>query len=180
MAMVKPGRYSRGDGGQRTATIFLLVENAIPATARPSRTLMMLTTPPVWRSQLIMNEFEASTHPEEGSSSARPNQVNIFISRGKMSRIGVPRIPRGDSRVWSRWRVAESSISTLIMSCAPIAMKLLHGDHTTGPILKGNDVAAMSGSHVIGTPHTTRVKGWAYDSYSFRIVDVFGDSTSAE
>lgn len=59
-------------------------------------------------------------------------------------------------------------------------MNLLHGDHTAELIGKGNDMAAVFESHDVGTPRTTRAKFWAYDPYSFRTIDVFGDSTSAE
>ena len=59
-------------------------------------------------------------------------------------------------------------------------MNLLHGDHMACWISKGNDVVAVVVSHDVGTPHTTRVKGWAYDSYSDRIIDVLGERISAE
>ena len=62
----------------------------------------------------------------------------------------------------------------------PIAMNLLHDDHVATLISKGCVMAAVYGSHDSGKPCTTRTKGWVYDSYSFRTIDVFGDSTSAE
>ena len=109
-----------------------------------------------------------------------PNQANILVSGEKMSRIGASLTLHGNGRVRSRWRVAELSISTLAAFQPLIAMSLLHGDHTTDVIPKGNDVAAMFRSHDIDTPRTTRVKGWAYDPYSFRMIDVSGASTIAE
>ena len=59
-------------------------------------------------------------------------------------------------------------------------MNLLHGDHTAAPIVKGNVVAAVFESHDSGTPHTILVKGWEWDSYSFRTIDVFGANANAE
>ena len=67
----------------------------------------------------------------EKSCLASPNQVNILISGEKMRWVGLMCVTLEDSRVWSRWRVAESKISTLVMPRAPIAMNFLHGDHAT-------------------------------------------------
>ena len=61
-----------------------------------------------------------------------------------------------------------------------IAMNLLHGDHVTTPIAKGNVVAAVLESHNSGTPHTILAKHWECDSYNFRTIDVFGAKISAE
>ena len=62
-----------------------------------------------------------------------------------------------------------------------VAMKLLHGDHAAELIPEERVVAAVFASHDIGSPRTTLVKGWACDStYSFRMIDFWGVSTSAE
>ena len=76
--------------------------------------------------------------------------------------------------------MAESRMSTTMELGEPIAMNLLHDDHVATSIVKGRAMAAVHGFHDTGKPCTTRTKGWAYDSYSFRTIDVFGDSTSAE
>jgi hypothetical protein len=59
-------------------------------------------------------------------------------------------------------------------------MNSLHGDHTTNPIVEVHVAAAVFGSHETGAPCTTLVKGWAYDSYSFRTIDFWGVNASAE
>ena len=61
-----------------------------------------------------------------------------------------------------------------------IAMNLLHGDHTTAPIEKGNFVAAIFESHDSDIPRTILAKGWECDSYSFRTIEVLGVNTNAE
>ena len=41
-------------------------------------------------------------------------------------------------------------------------------------------MVAVLGSHNVGTPRTTLVKGWACNSYIFRTIEFFGATTSAE
>ena len=71
-------------------------------------------------------------------------------------------------------------MSTTTESSELIAMNLLHADHVAIWILKGCAMVEVYWSHDSGKPCTTRTKGRAYDLYSFRTIDVFGDSTSAE
>ena len=71
-------------------------------------------------------------------------------------------------------------MTTLTGSAGLIAKYLLHGDHTTNLILKGDPVARIVESHDAGTPHTTLMRGWACASYSFRMIDDLGVSASAE
>ena len=59
-------------------------------------------------------------------------------------------------------------------------MNRLHGDHTAEASLEERDVAAALVSHDIGTPCTTRAKGWVCDSYSFLTIEFFGVTKSAE
>jgi len=59
-------------------------------------------------------------------------------------------------------------------------MNLLHGDHTASSIAEGRVVAAVFVSHDIGSPWTTLVEGWVYDSYSFRTIEFLGTNASAE
>ena len=87
---------------------------------------------------------------------------------------------RENSRVWSRWRVAESSISALIPYLGLVAMNLLHCDHTASSMSKRDIAAAVFESHNDGIPWTTLTKGLACDSYNFCTIDSLGVSTSAE
>jgi len=59
-------------------------------------------------------------------------------------------------------------------------MSLLHGDHAAVQTEEGGFLATMVGSHEIGSPWTTLIKGWAYGLYSSRTIDVFGDRGRAE
>ena len=70
-------------------------------------------------------------------------------------------ISSGKVRLWSLWRVAESSISTLFSAGEPIAMDLLHGDHEVTIVGERDVAAAVFGSHNAGTPCTTLTKGCA-------------------
>jgi len=59
-------------------------------------------------------------------------------------------------------------------------MNLLHGDHTATSIAEGRVATAVFLSHEIGSPCTAFVKGWMCDSYSFRTIDSWGATKSAE
>ena len=87
--------------------------------------------------------------------------------------------PCGNSKVWSCWKVTESSTFTVVPPKL-IAMNPPHGDHTAEIIGKVYVAAVVFGSHDIGAPCTTLAKEWACDSYSFRMIDFFGANTSAE
>ena len=89
--------------------------------------------------------------------------------------------PRENPRFWSRWRVAESSISTPPVRPGQVAMKPLHGDHAAWTNPRVDAVAAaLLKPHDSGTPRTTLTNGWACDLYSFCTIDSLGVSTSAE
>ena len=140
--------------------------------AGPRRHSMTLTMPPVWRSQL-------TTHnPSYGTSQLE--HVKMRLSGEKTSTLNAMGMPCGDSRVWSRLRVAGSSISTVLAPLQVIAMNLLHGDHATLSTTEGCVVATVLAFHDIGPPPTILTKGWACDSYSFRTIEFFGATTSAE
>ena len=110
----------------------------------------------------------------------RMKEVNMRLRGEKARASGLGDISRENSRLWSRWRVAESSISTLMASHGLIAMSLLHGDHTADMISKWDVVAAVLGSHNAGTPCTTLTKGCTCDLYSPCTIDCLGVNTSAE
>ena len=139
------------------------------------RHLMILDMPPVWRSQLITDSSRSG-----GNARSSSKQVKIRPSGEKISALYPVDMSWKDSKVWSRWRVAESSTSTTDVPFQVIAMNLLHGDHTTDWNQEGRAAAAELGSHDIGAPYTSRMKGWACDSYSFRTIESFGATTSAE
>ena len=61
-----------------------------------------------------------------------------------------------------------------------IAMNLLHGDHVIHQTKLEHCMVAIAGSHDIGTPCTTLVKGWAYSLYNLCTIDVLGDKGRAE
>ena len=107
-----------------------------------------------------------------------PEHVSVRLSGEKTNAWG--RIIHGNLRPWSLRRVAESKMATTMELGELIAMNLLQDDHVAISILKGCAMAAVYWSHDTGKPCITRTKGWAYDSYSLRTIDVFGDSMSAE
>ena len=61
------------------------------------------------------------------------------------------------------------------------AINLLHGDHER-PMIWSDDlrVVEMAGSHNIGTPCTTLMRGRASGSYNLRTTDIWGDRGRAE
>lgn len=59
-------------------------------------------------------------------------------------------------------------------------MNLLQGDHTTSLDEWWRLAAAIYGLHDTGIPPTIRTRGFACDSYNFRMIDVLGVDTSAE
>ena len=83
----------------------------------------------------------------------------------------------GESKTTCRSRVAASRISISVPYLT--AMNLLHGDHATAKTREGF-LTVMLGSHEVGSPCMILVKEWAYGSYSFRTIDVLGDSGRAE
>jgi len=106
--------------------------------------------------------------------------VKIQLSGEKTSALSFVGMSCGGSKVWSFWRVVESSTSTTLVFQQVIAINLLHGDHVASWIPEERVAAAMFVSHDNGTPHTTLVRGWACDSYSFLTIDSFGATRSAE
>ena len=89
-----------------------------------------------------------------------------------------PRIDSdGELKMACRSRVTASRISISVPY--PTAMNLLHGDHAAAQTREGF-LTVMLGSHEVGSPCMILVKGWAYGSYSFRTIDVLGDSGRAE
>ena len=91
--------------------------------------------------------------------------VTVRLSGEKTSDLGsISPSPDEKLKLWSRWRVAESSTSTVTESPGLTAMNLLHGDHTANPISKGQNAAAVFESHDSGIPWTTLVKGREYGS----------------
>ena len=106
--------------------------------------------------------------------------MTIRLSGEKTSESGLAGELGGELKLWNRWRVAESSTSTLMEYSGLTAMNLLQGDHTANLIPKGQTAAAVFESHDSGIPCTTLTKGRACDSWSFRIIDVFGVNASAE
>ena len=127
-----------------------------------SNTEMTLTGAPVWMSQVV------SAEPSSCASVSRRQ------SGEKMS----PRIGSGgELKMACRSRATASRISISVPY--PTAMNLLHGDHATASTSEGF-LTVMLGSHEVGSPCMILVKGWAYGSYSFRTIDVLGDSGRAE
>jgi len=59
-------------------------------------------------------------------------------------------------------------------------MSLLHGDHVAVQTEEGVFLATMVGSHEIGSPWTTLIKGRACDLCSSRTIDVLGDRGRTE
>ena len=149
------------------------MEGAVP-NGNWHRRSITLTSQFAWRFQVTTYLFQLSGLRLPQS----PAHVSIRLSGEKTNAWG--HISREILRPWSLRRVAESRTSTTMESREPIAMNLLHDDHVATSILRGCMMAAVYGSHDTGKPCTTRTKGWAYDPYSFRTIDVFGDSTSAE
>ena len=130
---------------------------------------IMLTTTPVWISQVII------------ISGFPPKNVNKRVSEEKVR----PLIPHGVSRgkMLSRPRVTASTISmVLTRKGAPqaIAMNSLHGDHRVWTILEGNLTDTTLWSHEVGSPQTILAKGWACSPYSLHTIDVLGDNGRAE
>ena len=81
----------------------------------------------------------------------------------------------------TRPRVTASRISIVAFSPPQtIAMNLLHGDHTAVSTGLGNFTVAILESHEVGSPCTILAKGRACCSYSFRTIDVLGESGRAE
>ena len=133
---------------------------------------MVLTKPPVWRSQLL-------TH-SSSSPSGTPWHVKIRPSGEKTSTPRPMNTFNEGLKDWSRRRVTESKTSIVGMLPQAIAMNLLHGDHTASLILDGRDAAALFGSHDVGAPRTILAKGRACDAYICRTIDSLGANTSAE
>ena len=134
-----------------------------------------LATPPVWRSQLTIH-----SSINELCLGLQPMCVKIRLSGEKMSPPYTVGKPCGNSRICSRWRVAGSSISTVLPLSQVIAMNLSHGDQTTSSSSMGRVVVAVLASHSIGLPRMIRMKGWVCDSNSFRTIEFSGANTSAE
>ena len=71
-------------------------------------------------------------------------------------------------------------MSTVRAPVQAIAMSLLHGDHTADSRSEGRVVTVVLASQDVGTPRKIRMNGWACNSYSFRTVEFFGATASAE
>ena len=85
---------------------------------------MLLARQPVWRSQVETNLLlQLSKLAHE----------SIRLSGEKTSALGRSTLSRGTQRLCSRWRAAESSISTDTVLLLATAMNLLDDDHTANP-----------------------------------------------
>lgn len=129
---------------------------------------MVLTRPPVWRSQQVSSQL---VNPCVG-----PNRTNRWLSGEKLSNRTAP----GRSGLLSCSRVTESRISIVSGFDRETAMNPLHGDHAAAKTAARGFGAETIDSHETGNPCTTLVKGRAYYLYSLRTIEVFGDRGSAE
>ena len=123
---------------------------------------MTLTGAPVWMSKVVSVELSCCTNVSRRQSGEK---MSPWIS------------PDGELKVACRSRVAASRIS--ISAQHTTAMNLLHGDHATRSTEEGF-LTVMLGSHEVDSSRMILVKGRAYGSYSFRTIDVWGDSGRAE
>lgn len=125
---------------------------------------MVLTRPPVWKSQLVRSN--SSLNPVNRQPSGEKLSHWVFLD--------------GEVKVLILPRVFASRISIFVEEHWANAMNLLHGDHVTALTLPQKYLVEIVSSHEVGTPCTTFTKGRLYGLYRLCTVDVVGDKRSAE